>query len=63
MAAANRLGQISGHLSATHAKGLLLGEVAIITGASVACMPCSQSSHYMQALARYADLSLPYARA
>ena len=29
---ANRINQISGHLSAAHARGLLTGEVAIITG-------------------------------
>jgi len=31
---ANRLSQISGHLSSTHSRGLLAGQVAIITGAA-----------------------------
>jgi 3-oxoacyl-[acyl-carrier protein] reductase len=30
---ANRLAQVSGHISSTHGRGLLAGEVAIITGA------------------------------
>lgn len=29
---ANRLAQVSGHLSNAHGRGLLSGEVAIITG-------------------------------
>ncbi len=29
---ADRLAQVAGHLSATHSRGLLNGEVAIITG-------------------------------